>query len=205
MATPDPNRRPERSPLSLREIRFCCLYAERGKRHGYECWVEAGYEPRETRAASDQAVRRLVKKRQIQDKIRHLRAVAAEAAQVTVSEIVAGIAAIAKADRRKLFDARGKMLPADQWPEDLAAAVDIEVVEHVEPIRGLKGVTGTRVKGRKFRVRTMDRLAAWAKLAEIKGLTGAKKDEPPPEGKKNAVVVEVELGPDKVEPPPEGA
>jgi phage terminase small subunit len=206
MATPDPNRRTHKThapPLSAREIRFCQLWVEGG--NATRSYIDAGF-PHKSENVAAQLSRRLLRKVQIRTFIRHLQHVAAAAAEVTTAEIVAAIANVAKADRRKLFDARGVMLPPDQWPDDVAATVEgIETEELVEPIRGVKGVKGKRLKGYTRKVKTGSRLAAWAKLAEIKGLTGVKKDEPPPEGKKNAVVVEVELGPDRVEPPAEGA
>lgn len=174
MATPAPKRRPRQ--LSARDIRFCQLHVERGRRHAYSCWIDAGFPPRATRNATDQAVRLLLSNPQIVEYCDHLRKVAADAARVTTEEIVAGIRAIATADRRKLHDDKGRILLPHEWPDDLEAAIEtIESKELLEPVPGQKGKK--RLKGHARKVKFANRLAAWAKLAEIKGLTGASKVE----------------------------
>lgn len=160
--------------LSAREIRFCqLLVTEDLSQH--DAYVKAGLPAKETRRATEQAAHRLVKKRVVREYLRHLQRVASEAARVTTEEIAAGIANIATADRRKVWKG-GRLLPPDQWPDDVAATVEaIEAEELYEPVPGAKGQR--RIKSRVNKVKTASRLAAWSKLAEWKGMTGADRQD----------------------------
>lgn len=201
MATPAPKRRPRQ--LSARDIRFCQLWVERGRGHAYSCWIDAGFRPRPTRNATDNAIAYLLSNSEIKAYCDTLRRHAAEAAKVTVEELAAVMAGIVRADRRKLYDRHGTILPPDQWPDDVAATVEqVESEEVFEPVPGEKGKR--RLRGYVRKVKTASRVGAAAKLMEWKRMLGqGKEDAAPPASKKNAAVVEVELGPEHVEPPPE--
>lgn len=163
-------------PLSAREIRFAQLCFEYGARGKERAYLEAGFPPKACAADNQTAACRLYRKRQLREYFRHLQDVAAEAAKVTTEEIVAGIAAIAKADRRKLFDKRGNMLPPDQWPDDVAAAIEgIETEEIFEVVSEPGKPRRRELVGHTRKVKTGSRQAAWRTLAEIKRMLGQDK------------------------------
>jgi phage terminase small subunit len=168
-------RRPRE--LSARDIRFCQLWVERGRGHAYSCWIDAGFKPRATRNATDNAIHLLLSNPEIKCYCDTLRKHAAEAAKVTIEELAAVMAGIVRADRRKLYDEKGRILLPHEWPDDVAATVEqVESDELFEPIPGAKGKK--RLKGYTRKVKTSSRVAAAAKLMEWKRMTGGdKKDD----------------------------
>jgi phage terminase small subunit len=190
MAEPDETRRdrpPGRPPLSIREVRFCTLYAERGKRYGYECYIEAGFPEKETRNATDSAVKRLARKRQIKATVDMLRAAAADAALATVERIAQGLARIAFADRSDLFDGRGRLLPPGEWPADVAATVEGVDTEEVFEVVSKPGEPKRReLVGYARKVRTAKRTEALKVLAQWRRMVGQERADaggkaaPPP-------------------------
>lgn len=194
MAEPDARRRPRQ--LSARDIRFCQLWVERGRGHAYSCWIDAGFKPRATRNATDNAIHLLLSNPEIKAYCDTLRQHAADAARVTVEELAAVMAGIVRADRRKLYDRYGTILPPDQWPDDVAATVEqVESEEVFEPVPGEKGKK--RLRGYVRKVKTASRLAAAAKLMEWKRMTGGDKQDA---GKKAAdpLVVGGEASPENL-------
>jgi hypothetical protein len=151
----------EPPPLTARQIRFCQLWIEKG--NAYQCYLEAGCPLGINRNATDQIVKRLVRKRQIREYCRHLQQVAATAAEMTIEEIAAGIAAIARADRRGVMTPAGKALPPGKWPADVVAT--IESFEFAE------GGTPTKKTMYLKKIKTASRMAAFTKLAEWRGMT----------------------------------
>lgn len=176
MSDPKPSRRQHKThgpPLSVREIRFAqhIVIDDLSKADAY---LRAGFPAKPTRHATESAAFRLSRKRVIREYVRTLQTAAADAAKVTVAEVAAAIANIARADRRGLFDAKGNFLPPDRWPDDVAATVEaVESDEVFEPVPGEKGKR--RVKGYVRKVKTASRLAAWAKLAEYLRMVGTQK------------------------------
>ncbi|MBX9625620.1 MAG: terminase small subunit [Gemmataceae bacterium] len=171
MAAPKTTRRrhkTDRPPLTVREVRFCQAVAVGG--NGYRSYLDAGFPPRGTRAATDQAVRRLVRKRQIREYIRKLQQEAADAAMVTVERLAQQLARAAFADRRKLFGADGRLLPPPDWPDDVAACV-----EGVDVEEGRGEGTGGKSRVRTTKVRTARRAEALRVLAEWTGMIGPEK------------------------------
>lgn len=168
-------RKTDPPPLSAREIRFAQLLMEYGKRGTARAYTEAGFPARDTRNATEAAACRIVRKRQFREYLRHLQTVAATTAELTVEEIAAAVANIARADRRKLYDARGRVLRPHEWPEDVAAAVEAvesdEIFERTDRGRELVGYTR--------KVKTASRLAAWVKLMEWRGMLRAAPELPP--------------------------
>ncbi len=43
-----------------------------------------------------------------------------EAAEVSAAEAMRAISVIMRADIRRLFDRKGRLLPVQQWPDDMA-------------------------------------------------------------------------------------
>lgn len=182
----------DRPPLTLREVRFAQRCFETG--NGYQSYIDAGFPPLVTRNAVDQAVKRLIRKRQIREYMRHLEHCAAEAAKVSVEELATLMANFAKADRRKLYDKRGNILPPDQWPDDVAATIEtIESDELLESVPGEKGKK--KLKGYTRKVKTASRIAAVAKLMEWKKMLGQDKQDAG-KGPPDRLVVSGEANPD---------
>ena len=189
MSDPEPSRRkrePQRPSLSLREVRFCTLYAERGKRYGYECYLEAGFPEKETRNATDAAVKRLVRKRQIKETVWQLRQAGVDAAMATVERIAQGLARVAFADRSDLFDERGRLLPPHLWPADVAATVEAIETEEVFRLVSKKGepkrqelVGYTRKVKTARRVEALKTLAQWRRMVGPERADGAAKKPDP--------------------------
>jgi hypothetical protein len=170
MAVPKKKRRKlkhktEKPLLSVQDVRFCQKIVTENL-STYEAYRQAGYPEKPTRNATDTAAFRLVRNRKIREYIRHLQNVAAKAAQITVEEIAAGIANIIKFDVRKIIDKNNNVLPAHKWPDHIAAA--IESIEW-----GEVGTMRKRIVVKK--VKTSSKLAAYAKLAEWKRMTGVDK------------------------------
>lgn len=131
MAGSDPKRRPRQ--LSARDIRFCRLYAERGRGHALECWTEAGFRPRQTRDASYAAVHLLLSNPQISAKIQDFRDAASAAEQVTIEDLARGFRSAEQADPTRLMGPDGEMLPPSEWPADVKRHITrLEVEELTE-------------------------------------------------------------------------
>lgn len=200
MAEPEPNRRRKhkthRPPLSAREIRFCQRLMETEESQ-HDAYLAVGFPAKDTRRATEQAAHRLVKKRVVREYLRKLQDHAAEAAKVTVEELAAVMAGIVRADRRKLYDRHGTILPPDQWPDDVAATVEqVESEEVFEPVPGEKGKR--RLRGYVRKVKTASRVAAATKLMEWKRMLGAEKTDP---GKAAPAPLTIEKGNRHVPPP----
>jgi phage terminase small subunit len=162
MATSE--RRPPR--LTAQQIRFAQYIVTDGLSQA-AAYLKAGFDAKETPEATSQAAYRLVKNRYVSKYIEHLQKVAATVAELTVEEIAAGVANIARADRRGMFDKAGRLLPPDQWPDDVADTLEsAEMGETTGP-----GRKKTYLK----KVKTSSRLAAWAKLMEWRRMTGTDK------------------------------
>jgi phage terminase small subunit len=93
-----------------------------------EAYALAGYKPNHgnaTRLKSNEAIR---------NRVAVIGARAAEKAEITISRVLQELARVGMADFRKAFDADGKLLPIEEWGDDLAAAVSsIEVVTRSLP------------------------------------------------------------------------
>jgi hypothetical protein len=157
MADPEPSRRARAPrPLSARDVRFCRLYAERGTRHGYGCYLEAGFPERATRTATSSAMSRLLRRPEVRATIRDLRAAAADAARVTVEELARGFRRAERADVTRLFGPDGEMLPPARWPEDVRLCVTRFEVEDL-----FETADDPDQPGRKKRVATGRRWKVW--------------------------------------------
>jgi phage terminase small subunit len=190
---PDPDdakprrRKPKsgRPPLFAREVRFCRQFVEKG--NAYQCYLDAGFPPKATRQATDQAVKRLVRKRQIIAYCRELQHAAMDAAMVSIEEVAQALRRIALADRGKLFDDFGRLLPPSEWPPDVAACVegvDSEEVYEKDPAR-----PGRRVlSGYMRKVRTARRTEALKVLAAWLKMTGTDSPDPSKTGPAPLVV-----------------
>jgi phage terminase small subunit len=188
-----PRKHPKPPTLSAREIRFAQLRFQYGKRGQTKAYLEAGFSEKETADATAAAASRLVKKRHVQEYLRHLRKVAADAAKVTIEELAALVSAIAHADVRRLMTRTGEFLPLDQWPDDVAIAVEsIESEEILEPVPGEKGKK--RLKGYTRKVKLAGKMSAATRLMEWKQMVGQKKEAD--KGKSDPLVVGGEAKPD---------
>lgn len=166
-------------PLSAREVRFCQHWVETG--NATRSYIDAGFPHGSENSAKVMALR-LLRKVTIREYVRLLQHHASEAAKVTVAELAAFLAGVVRADRRKLYDRRGVILPPGEWPDDVAATIeDVESEDLFEPVPGAKGKR--RLKGYVRKVKTASRVQAAAKLMEWKRMVGGDKDDagkPPP-------------------------
>lgn len=186
MAARKPTRRhePDPPPLSAKEIRFAQLCAESGR--VYRSYLDAGLPPGPDERSTRMRASRLVRNRYIWAYVLHLRRVADAAARVSVEELAAIVANFATADRRKLFDRQGRLLPPHRWPDDVAATVEsVEMADPPKPAAKGKGKKArpSRAAAPVKKVKTVSRLAAAAKLMDWKGMTaGPKAPGPDPAG-----------------------
>src|SRR5262245_46416375 len=117
-AKPPKKRRPA---LTVQQIRFCEIYAEKG--NATEAYLAAGFTAGSRESAHVMAWR-LLRNRAVADLIRTLREEACDAARISVNRLAQAMARIAFADRSDLFDEHGCLLPASQWPADVRATVE---------------------------------------------------------------------------------
>ena len=121
-----PGRRANRRPdeLSDREQRFVSEYAIDA--NGTRAYIAAGY----SRKNPAPGAWRLMKRPRVKTALEALRAKHAEHAEITAERYDRELAAIGFSDLRRCFDAKGKLLPVSQWPDDVAAAIaSVEVVD----------------------------------------------------------------------------
>ena len=87
---------------------------------------------------------------------------------VNAERVLTRMAHLALADIRKIFGQDGKLLPPDQWPDDVAAAVaGIEVFEEFEGTGKLRALTGYTKK-----VRLWDPNPSLTTMAKHLGIIG---------------------------------
>src|SRR5580698_6404031 len=119
-----PRHKTEPPPLSAKEIRLAQLWVESdGSKSLAALYVEAGFAAKTTPQATAQAAWRTVKKRCVREFIRELQIEAADCAKASVKRIAQGLSRAAFADRRQLYDAKGRIKPPKDWPDDIAAVV----------------------------------------------------------------------------------
>jgi phage terminase small subunit len=160
-------KRPE---LSLREIRFAEQYVECGV--ATDAYRAAGYPER-----SDQSTRVLafhvLRNPAVQKLIHTLRQEACDAARVSINRLAQGLARIAFANRADLFDERGCLLPADQWPPDIAATVEsVESEEVYETVAEEGQPKRKQLRGHVRKVHTARRAEAMKVLAQWRRMIG---------------------------------
>ena len=166
--TPKKRERPAKPDLSLREIRFAQHYAEHGCASA--AYRAAGFSDKPATSVHVLAWR-VLRKPAVRSYIRQLRDEACTAAQVTTNRLAKALANIAFANRADLFDDKGRLLPPDQWPPDVAATVEgIESEDLFELISAKGQPKRKELKGHARKVKTAGRLGALKLLAEWKGM-----------------------------------
>jgi phage terminase small subunit len=160
----------KRPAMSQREIRFCVAYFEGG--NASEAYRKAGFPERPATSTWVLACR-LLRKPAVQAYIWELRSQACSAAQVNANRVTEGLARIAFANRADLFDKHGCLLPADQWPPDVVAAVEgIDVDEILEVVSEPGKPKRRELRGYTRKVRTAKRVEALKLLAQILRMIG---------------------------------
>jgi hypothetical protein len=176
----------ESPPMSVKEIRFAQLWIERdGTSTLAQLYVDAGFPAKATPQATEQAAWRIVKKRYVREFIRELQSEAANTAKVAVSKIAQGLAQAAFADRRQLWDERGRIRLPKDWPDEVAATVETvesrEVFEWVQDDgldeKGRKKPRRKELVGYVRKVRTSKRLDALKILAQWKQMLAAEEKD----------------------------
>lgn len=91
--------------------------------------------------------RQLLTKPHVREAIEAAKAGRAERTQINADWVLTRLAAMASADLRKILDEKGRVLPPEQWPDDVAAtvtAVDVQgdgsvtKVRRADPLRVLE-------------------------------------------------------------------
>jgi phage terminase small subunit len=110
--------------LNDKQRQFCAEYIV--DLNATQAAIRAGYSQRTARAIAQE----LLVKAEVVAKVQALMDERANRTQVTADRVITEVARLGFADLRKLFDANGGLLPVDQWPDDIAAAVaSVEVDE----------------------------------------------------------------------------
>jgi hypothetical protein len=103
---------------SARRQRFAIEYCRNGFR-GAPAAVKVGYSTKGAR----QIASKLLRMTDVQEHVRRLAADKLKRGQMAAEEVIARVAAVARADVRQLFDDQGVPLPIDQLDDDIAMAV----------------------------------------------------------------------------------
>lgn len=110
--------------LNTRERSFVDHYIIDKKKQ--ESAIKAGFSAKSAHVAAN----RLLKKDKIQAALQERMQDQVERLEIKADDVIRECLAIAKSDLRKLFDDHGNLLPAKQWPDEIAASVaSIEVDE----------------------------------------------------------------------------
>lgn len=176
----------QKPDLTRQDVKFAQLLFDRDlsvpRKSVAACYLEAGFPARETEDATIQAASRRVRNRQFREYYRRHQRHAMEEAMLTSAELVATLANIMRADRRRLFGPGGDVLPPDQWPDDVAAVVEDFDFDTVSELTGEAGAE-LRQKVYLKKVKTYSVLAAAVKLMEVMRMVGSDAAGPPVERK----------------------
>ena len=167
--------------MSEREIKFAIHYFE----HGVATEAYRAAYPERPADSTRVLAWRVLRKRAVQEYIHELRKEACDAAKVTVNRLVQGLARIAFANRADFFDRHGCLLPASEWPADVAATVEGVESEDLFEVVSKKGEPKRKeLKGHVRKIRTAKRTEALRLLAQFRKMIGqdadAGKAPPPP-------------------------
>lgn len=216
MADPVPTshgkHKTHRPDLTVEDVKFAqLLFASRsqpGARASVtKCYLDAGFPPHATDAATQQAAYRRVKNRQFRQFYRVLQDSAAASAQVTPNIVTQALARIALFDIRQVFDAQGCTRLPHEFSDAVAAGIaSVETEELYEWQMVADPDTGAPASRRVLvgyarKVKRVPPTEALKILAQILRMTGQDADAAKGTVEKNSTVLEVELGPDVVAPP----
>lgn len=182
MSTDPPAKKKPRKPkpLTVKQIRFCQLYVEgeaSKSANATQALIDAGI-PHTNRIAAGTAAWELLKNPQIQQFIHELRDAACDAAKATVERIAQGMARIAFANRAELFDSKGRLLPPDKWPADVAATVESIESEELYEVQSEPGKPKRKeLVGYTRKVRTARRGEMLKLLAQWRRMVGQDADQ----------------------------
>jgi phage terminase small subunit len=167
--------KPKRPALTLREIRFAEHYVEHGSASA--AYRAAGYAERPSESTWTLAAR-VLRKPAVQQLIHDMRHEAVDTARASVNRLVQGLVRIAFADRADLFDEHGCLLPAGQWPADVAATVEgIDSEDLFEVVSEPGQPKRKELRGHARKVRTARRTEAIKLLMQWRRMIGP--DIPP--------------------------
>lgn len=149
--------RDETTPLTDREQAFVTAYADGGFTDPQAAGIAAGYAPSRVHVTVYEIMALPNVAKAIREAQERVRQIAEQHAGVTLAQVVAKLAQVGLFDPRRLFDKHHGLLPPDQWPDDIAAAVaGIEVFEEFD-----SGPDGERVQiGLTKKVKLLDRTKA---------------------------------------------
>jgi phage terminase small subunit len=121
------SKRKPGATLTERQRAFCEEYLI--DLNGNAAAVRAGYSPRTARQAAAQNMTRP----EVTAYLQQLLDERSKRTQITADRVITEVARLGFSDLRKLFKEDGAMLPVNEWPDDMAAAVaSVEVEELFE-------------------------------------------------------------------------
>ncbi|MDB5310253.1 MAG: Terminase small subunit [Gemmataceae bacterium] len=166
-----PARRTRQRPPSHQIIRFCQLWVE--TQNGTQSVIDAGIQCKNRNSAAAYASK-LLDWLAVKKLTRRLRREALDSAQLSVNRVAQALGRIALADRGRLYDEHGQLLPPDQWPADVAATVEsLETEEVFEVVSEDGEPERKKLRGYVRKVRTAKRTDALRLLAQWLKMTGA--------------------------------
>lgn len=128
--------------------------------------LRMGYAPKTARYKSSALIARPDIQSAIAEATRVTRKVALEEFQVERRDVLRELVRVGMSDPRGLFDADGRMLPMNQWPDDLARAVaSVESVEEFDSEGNRTGIVR--------KVKLWDKNSALSSLARHLGMFAA--------------------------------
>ena len=131
--------------LTEKQKRFCNEYII--DFNATQAAIRAGYSKKTAYSIGQ----KLLKKVEIQEKLSKLMADRSKRTEITQDRVLLEIARLAFNDARKAFDDNGNLLPIQEWPDDVAAAISsIKVTEIIDKNKNDEDEIETYLKEIKF-------------------------------------------------------
>lgn len=115
--------------LTGKQALFCAEYLV--DLNATQAAIRAGYSAKTARVTAQD----LLTKPKVAERLQQLMRERAQRTQVTADRVISEVARLGFSDLRKLFTSHGTLLPVNEWPADMAAAVaSVEVDELFEGV-----------------------------------------------------------------------
>lgn len=150
--------------LTAKQQRFVDAYLAHP--NATQAAVKAGY----SRKTANRIGSRLLSNVVIAGAIATAQQRATAAAEVTAAEVVAGLARIARFDRRRLYRPDGTLKAPHEWDDDTARVVTATETDEVIPVAAGTGKRKRLTVVATRKVRTSDPVRAWELLGRYFGL-----------------------------------
>lgn len=104
-------------PLSPKHARFVAEYLK--DFNGRQAAIRSGY----SRKGAEVLASRLLRKANVAAALESAKAKAVQKAELTAARVLEEIRRLAFSDIRDIFDAKGRLRPVHEWPEEVASAI----------------------------------------------------------------------------------